>query len=89
MNVNVLLMYLVSCLRHGIGSLGLAHLPWKLSYKSLPSLSLWVLCFSMTTVSELVKTGNIPKNIKSEKTMSRKRCMTWDMQPAEQLARRS
>ncbi len=64
MHVNVLLLHLVSCFSHGTGSLGLVHLSWKLTYKSLQSLSLCVLCFSMTTVSELVDKGDIPEERK-------------------------
>jgi predicted hydrolase (HD superfamily) len=64
MHVNVLLIHLVSCFSHGTGSLGLVHLSWKLSYKSLQSLSLCVHCFSMTTVSELVDNGDIPEERK-------------------------
>lgn len=64
MHVNVLLIHPVSCFSHGTGFLGLVHLSWKLSYKSLQALSLCVLCFSMTTVSELVDKGDIPEERK-------------------------
>lgn len=40
----------------------------------------------MTTVSELVDKGDIPEERKDN---VKKFCMTWDMQQAEQLARRS
>jgi len=62
--VNVLLILLVSCFSRGTGALGLVHLSWKLSWNSLQSLSLCVLCFSMTTVSELVDKGDIPEERK-------------------------
>ena len=59
--MNVLRIRLVSCFSHGTESLGLVHLSWKLFYKSLQSLNLGVLRFSMTTVSELVDKGDIPE----------------------------
>ena len=64
MNVNVLLIHLVSCLSHGTGFLGLMQLSSKLNYRCLQSLSVCVLCFSMTTVSELVDKGDIPEERK-------------------------
>ena len=64
MHVHVLLIRLVSCFSHGSESLGLVHLSWKLSYKSLQSLNFCVLCCSMTTVSELVDKGDIPEERK-------------------------
>ena len=62
MHVNVLLIHPVSFLSHTVGFLGLVHLSWKLSYKSLHALRLCVLCYSMTTVSVLVDKGDISED---------------------------
>ena len=64
MNVNVLFIYLVSCLSHGTGFLGLMQLYSKLNYRCLQSLSVCVLCLSMATVSKLVDKGDIPEERK-------------------------
>ena len=66
MHVNVLLMHPVGCFSHGIGYLRLVHISWKHSCNpwSLQALSLWMLCCSMTTVSELVDKGDIPEERK-------------------------
>ena len=62
MHVNILLIWF----SHVSGFLGLGHLAWKLSCSpwSLQALSLCVLCYSMTTVSELVDQSDIPEERK-------------------------
>ena len=64
MHKNALLTSPVSCCCHNVGFLSLVHLSLKLSYKLLHAVRLRVLCYSMTTVSELVDKGDIPEERK-------------------------
>ena len=54
----------VSCFCRTVGLSGLVHLSLKLSSKFLHALRLCVLCYSMTTVSELVDKGDVPEERK-------------------------
>ena len=68
---DVLLIHPVSWFSHGTGFVGLVHLSQKLNYNPcfLQALSLFVLCYSMSTVSKLVdKDGDIPEEHKDSVT---------------------
>ena len=64
MHEKALLTNPVSCCCRTVGFSGLMHLSWKFPYKSLRALRLCVLCYSMTTVSELVDKGEVPEERK-------------------------